>query len=272
MPPLVNFKPPVPYWTTSDGIAVRLYCGDALEILSGQLSGWRYACAFLDPPDAIGLKSEGYVEWPRQDYAGKVTEVMEAVIPRCGVTWLSYNAVWDLVVKHWAYRYGEKHPGLEIKPFVWVFTFGQNRNSDCGPGHRPILRFRHKDAPLYPDQIKVASWRQSNGDKRAKEGGKVPLDAWTEFPRVVGNAKERRPWSPTQHPEALVERAIKLSTREGDEVLDLFSGSGTAIRACRRIGRRVTSVEISPEYCRRIAEEHGLARIGYNRKRKREKQ
>jgi site-specific DNA-methyltransferase (adenine-specific) len=145
-----------------------------------------------------------------------------------------------------------------MKPFVWTYTFGQNRNSDCGPGHRPILRIRKPDAQLHPEQIKVPSWRQLHGDKRAAAGGRVPLDAWTEFPRVVGNAKERRPWHPTQHPEALVERAIKLTTREGDTVLDLFSGTGTVIRVCKRIGRHTVSIELNPIYCEMIAEEHGL--------------
>ena len=217
-----------------------------------------FACCFMDPPDAIGLSHNGYMERPRDGYLGWLAQVLESTLPHCGVTWLSYNAIWDLAVKHWAYHYGADRPDLAIKPFVWTFTFGQNRNSDCGPGHRPILRFRRKDAPLYPDQIKVASWRQVNGDKRAAAGGRVPLDAWTEFPRVVGNAKERRTWHPTQHPEALVERAIKLSTREGDAVLDLFSGTGTVIRVCKRINRNSVSVELNPTYCAEIAKEHGL--------------
>jgi DNA modification methylase len=233
----------------------RLICGDVLETLPALGT---FACCFLDPPDALGLSHNGYKDRPRDGYMDWLAHVLESTIPHCGVTWLSYNAIWDLAVKHWAYRHGADRPDLEIKPFVWTYTFGQNRNSDCGPGHRPILRFRRKDAPLHPDQIKVASWRQLNGDKRAAAGGRVPLDAWTEFPRVVGNAKERRAWHPTQHPEALVERAIKLSTREGDAVLDLFSGTGTVIRVCKRINRNTVSVELNPTYCAEIAKEHGL--------------
>lgn len=233
----------------------RLINADCLDVLP---TLWDFACCFMDPPDAIGLSHNGYIERSRDGYMDWLTEVLETTIPKCGVTWLSYNSIWDLAVKHWAHRYAADQPDLEIKPFVWTFTFGQNRNSDCGPGHRPILRFRHKNAPLYPDQIKVPSWRMLNGDKRAAAGGRVPLDAWTEFPRVVGNAKERRPWHPTQHPEALVERVIKLSTREGGDVLDLFSGTGTVIRVCKRIGRNTVSIELNPTYCAEIAAEHGF--------------
>lgn len=237
----------------------RLIQGDVLEVLPSLPN---YVCSFADPPDGLGLRHNGYNDRPRDGYMDWLTRVLESTIPHCGVTWLSHNAIWDLAVKHWAHRYGSDRPDLEIKPFVWTFTFGQNRNSDCGPGHRPILRFRRKDVPLYPDQIKVPSWRELHGDKRAAKGGRVPLDAWTEFPRVVGNAKERRPWHPTQHPEALVERAIKLSTREGDDVLDLFSGTGTVIRVCKRINRNTTSVELNPAFCAEIAKEHRLKAIG----------
>jgi len=236
----------------------QLINADVLEVLPSLPD---FACAFLDPPDALGLSYNGYRDRPVDGYIDWLIQVMEATIPHCGITWLSYNAKWDLAVKHWAYQFGATRPWLKIKPFVWTFTFGQYRSSDCGPGHRPILRFRKKGAPLYPNQIKVASWRLLHHDKRAAAGGRVPLDAWTEFPRVVGNARERRRWHPTQHPEALVERAIKLSTREGDDVLDLFSGTGTVLRVCKRINRNTVSVELNPIYCAEIAKEHGLKSV-----------
>jgi len=229
----------------------QLICGDVVEVLD---SLGIYNMAFLDPPDAIKVKHPHYVEQGRGNYVPWLTALMEQVIPRCQITWLSYNAIWDLPIKAWANSYD--YP-VEIKPFVWVYSFGQHRYSDCGPGHRPMLRFRHKDAPLYPDQIRVPSWRQLNGDKRAAEGGRVPLDYW-DFPRVVGNAKERRTWHPTQHPECLIERAVKLSTKEGNSVLDLFSGTGSIIRVCRRIRRNTTSVEMSPEFCNELIAEHSM--------------
>ena len=228
---------------------------DALNVLP-TLS--QFACGFADPPDAIGLNLNGYVERSKDGYIEWLDQIMTLAVPKCNVFWLSYNSKWDLAVKHWAYEYGKDRCDYEIKPFVWTFTFGQNCNTDCGPGHRPLLRFKHKDAPLYPEQIKVPSWRELHGDKRAAKGGRVPLDVF-EFPRIVGNAKERRPHHPTQHPEALVERAIKLSSKEGDRVLDLFSGTGTVIRVCKRINRDVTSIELNPFYCEQIAHEHGLS-------------
>jgi hypothetical protein len=41
--------------------------------------------------------------------------------------------------------------GVEAKPCVQVFTFGQHNHHDLGNNHRPLLRLRRPDAPLYPD-------------------------------------------------------------------------------------------------------------------------
>jgi DNA modification methylase len=232
----------------------RLIQGDVLNVLP---TLGNFACCILDPPDALGLKLNGYHDRPRKGYIQWLADVMTKTIPHCGITWLSYNSQWDLAVKHWAYDYGLSHQDIEIKPFYQYYTFFQCNNNDCAPAERPMLRFRHKDAPIYPNQIRIPSWRMLNGDKRAAPGGKVPGNVW-EVPRVVGNSKQRRAWHPTQLGEALVERAILLSTKDGDEILDLFSGTGTVIRVGCRIGRSTTSLELNEFYCNKIAEEHGL--------------
>ena len=54
----------------------------------------------------------------------------------------------------------------------------------------------------------------------------------------------------------LVERAILLSTKEDDQVLDLFSGTGTVIRVCKRLKRSTTSIELNYLYCTKLKEEH----------------
>lgn len=230
--------------------------GDALQVLPALEPA---TAIFIDPPDGINLKYDG-VSDKYDDYIGWLTKVLAGCIAKAPTVWVSYNSLHDLPVKHWAYEYRLLHPEVEIRPFVQHFTFGQNRNSDCGNGHRPMLRIRQPGAPLYPDQIKVPSWRMLNGDKRAAEGGRVPLDAW-DFPRVTGNSKQRRPHHPTQLHEGLVERALLLTTREGDHVIDCFAGTGTTFRVCKRIGRRCTLVELSPFYCAKIAEEHGMTRV-----------
>ncbi len=53
---------------------------------------------------------------------------------------------------------------------------------------------------------------------------------------------------PTMKPVALVERAIRNSSKSRDLVLDLFGGSGTTMIAAERTGRRARLMELDPRY------------------------
>lgn len=50
---------------------------------------------------------------------------------------------------------------------------------------------------------------------------------------------------PTQKPEALVERVIKASSKEGDIVFDCFMGSGTTQAVAMKLGRRFIGADIN---------------------------
>jgi DNA modification methylase len=50
-------------------------------------------------------------------------------------------------------------------------------------------------------------------------------------------------------PVALVEHAIRNSSRRGEVVLDPFAGSGTTVIACEKAGRKARVMEVEPHYC-----------------------
>jgi DNA modification methylase len=50
-------------------------------------------------------------------------------------------------------------------------------------------------------------------------------------------------------PVALVERAIRNSSKSRDIVLDPFGGSGSSLIACEKAGRKARLVELDPKYC-----------------------
>jgi DNA modification methylase len=54
---------------------------------------------------------------------------------------------------------------------------------------------------------------------------------------------------PTMKPVALVERAIRNSSKSRDIVLDPFGGSGSTLIACEKTGRQAGLVELDPKYC-----------------------
>ena len=73
---------------------------------------------------------------------------------------------------------------------------------------------------------------------------KIPEDWWTDINSIQSGSMERSGY-PTQKPEALVERIVKASSREGDLVLDCFVGSGTTAAVAENLGRRWIACDLS---------------------------
>lgn len=53
-------------------------------------------------------------------------------------------------------------------------------------------------------------------------------------------------------PEELPERCIKAGSKEGDVILDPFSGSGTTLWVAKKLNRKAVGYELSSEYCELI--------------------
>lgn len=219
---------------------------------------------FADPPDNLGLHYGEYRDHKDETvYIDLLRQWLSTFVLRAKTVWFSYNAKWTfevgkIVVDLVGLRAGE----LEAKPCVQVYTFGQHNQHDLGNNYRPLLRLRWHRAPLFPDAVRVPSWRQENGDKRADPRGRVPGDVF-DFTRVTGNSKQRRPWHPTQLNEGLVERCLRLTTPDNGRVLDPFAGTGTTLRVCKRINLPCTLIEVDREYCKKIAAENDLRTVTY---------
>jgi DNA modification methylase len=69
-------------------------------------------------------------------------------------------------------------------------------------------------------------------------------DIWTDIDRINQAAKERLGY-PTQKPEALLERILEASSKEGDLILDPFCGCGTSIAAAQKLGRFWIGIDIT---------------------------
>lgn len=53
----------------------------------------------------------------------------------------------------------------------------------------------------------------------------------------------------TQKPEPLLVELVRLFTDAGDLICDPFMGSGTALAAAKRLGRRAIGIELEEKYC-----------------------
>jgi site-specific DNA-methyltransferase (adenine-specific) len=233
----------------------RIYHGDGLSLLAkGVLTT---ACIFADPPDNIGLNYNGFSDRvDKSRYDGFLQYLLRLCLDSSPTTWISYNPKWTFNIG-WIVSEMKLHRAFDARSLVQTFTFGQYNDSDFATNHRPLLRIRWPGIETNTDEIRVPSWRQLNGDKRAAQRERVPGDNF-DFPRVTGNSKQRRKWCPTQLHEGLVERCILSSTKRGDCVFDPFAGTGTTLRVCKKHGRRCITADVDRESCERIAEEHGL--------------
>lgn len=154
----------------------NLIQGDCLKVLP---TLGDFDCIFADPPDNIGL---GYNEYEdrmaSEEYAKFLSNLVYWTTHRALTVWISFNSRWTFKMGRIFDTFLQSHRDWEGKDCVQVFTFGQHNKHDLGNNHRPLWRLKRKDAPLYPEAIKVPSWRQRNGDKRAAAGGRVPGDVF----------------------------------------------------------------------------------------------
>jgi len=72
-----------------------------------------------------------------------------------------------------------------------------------------------------------------------------PSDVWDDIEHLQQKDRERVGYA-TQKPEALLRRVILASSRPGDLVCDLFSGSGTTAAAASKLGRHYLVTDASP--------------------------
>ena len=77
------------------------------------------------------------------------------------------------------------------------------------------------------------------------EGAGVPIQDIISDINPIGSQAQERLGYPTQKPEALLERIILASSKEGDVVLDPFCGCGTAVAVAERLGRRWVGIDVT---------------------------
>lgn len=158
--------------------------------------------------------------------------------------------------------FGENNFRSEI---IWTYKRWSNAKKGLLPGHQTIFFYSKtndfKFNMIYNeyspttniDQILQERVRNSDGKAQYKydENGNIVLskekkgvpmsDVW-EIPFLNPKAKERTGY-PTQKPIELLERIIRLSTDEGDVVLDPFCGSGTTLVASRLLSREYIGID-----------------------------
>ncbi len=142
---------------------------------------------------------------------------------------------------------------------IWCYRGGGSPKKDFGRRHDVILRYSktneyefNSDAIRIPYQAEGigrkddAMWGKHKGTNKVYKPhplGKIPEDWW--LMNILNANDPERLGYPTQKPEELLERIIKVSSNEGDVVLDAYCGCGTTVAVSQRLNRQWIGIDIT---------------------------
>lgn len=152
-----------------------------------------------------------------------------------------------------------------INNIVWCYTGGASSRDAFATKHDDILsyaikrgnhvfNFNEVSVPYKPG-TKVQIDEETGKKYYTKSGtryyierdGKILEDWWTDIMNMNHNPINERHNYPTEKPQPLLERIIKVSSNVGDTVLDCFGGSGTTAAASQKLNRKWITCDISKD-------------------------
>ena len=227
-----------------DKMNTKIICGDAIAELRNIPSN-SVNLIVTDPPYNLGkdygnnhdLKGfDEYLEFTKQwlTEAKRVLREDGTIYVFMGVRFVSY--LYDIL---------DRELKLYFNSWIsWHYTQGLGKTKGFSPRHDDILMFtKSKKYNFYLDNVRVPQkYYRSRNNMRGANPGDVWLFSHVHY--CNGNRQKH----PTQKPEGLIERMVLASSKEGDLVVDPFSGSGTTLRVCQQLKRQCIGIELNPEY------------------------
>ncbi|MBI4723019.1 MAG: restriction endonuclease [Candidatus Stahlbacteria bacterium] len=243
-----------------------LYCGDNLEVLE-KLEKESIDLIYIDPPffsnkqyevvwgdEAEKRSFEDRWEGGTEHYIGWMkprVQLMYEVLKPTGSFYLHCdwhaNAHLRIMLDD---IFGRNNFRNEI---IWSYETGGIPQKDFSRKHDSIFRYSKSDRYIFnskeieekrSDEVLRRIASGIPGAARSKGEYRHPSDVW-RIPSINAMAKERQGY-PTQKPEELLERIIKVSSIKGDIVLDAFCGCGTTMAVAHRLKRKWIGIDISP--------------------------
>ena len=215
----------------------RLVCGDSTDMgaVARLMDGVKAKMMFTDPPWNVDYGGAAHPSWkkrrimndnmPKTEFGDFLRKAFRAAASVCEPGAAAY-----IVMS--AQEWPNVHLALEETGFHWSSTIIWYKDS---------LVLSRKD---YHTQYEPIWYGWLEGEKRlCPLKDRQQSDVW-EIDRPKKSAEH-----PTMKPIALVGRAINNSSHAGDNVLDLFGGSGTTLLASEQTGRVCYTAELSEVYC-----------------------
>ncbi len=209
----------------------RLLCGDATQLSDVErvLGGGLADLTFCDPPYNV-------------DYAGGATRTSDRRIQNDNLGEGFYQFLYDACVNILTVTKGGTYicmSSSEIHTLQKAFV-------DAGGHWSTFIIWAKNTFTLgradYQRQYEPILYGWKEGVDHFWCGARDQGDVWF-IDRPTKNDLH-----PTMKPVALVERAIRNSSKSRDIVLDPFGGSGTTLIACEKTGRSARLIEMDPKY------------------------
>lgn len=244
----------------------RLLCGDSTiradvdRVMQGELAH----LVFTDPPYGVtytGNEHEGGREWKMLDNDNLRNDALEQFLTEAFSNLFQVTQPDTALYCFHAAKTQKEFEnalikaGYEMKQqLIWNKGFGFNR-FDYHWAHEPVFYCKKKGQSThwYGDRTSqtIIGQRRTQLANLSKETlvnmVAQAMDASTVW-EIDRDAMVDYVHS-TQKPTRLAARAINNSSKEGDIVIDFFSGSGSTMVAAENMGRQCRGMELDPGYC-----------------------
>lgn len=152
----------------------------------------------------------------------------------------------------WCYTLGGKSKRRFGKKHDTIFFYTKNsRQYTFNPEAATIPRKPNSHMRIKTDE--TGRKYQEKTDPKTKKNyqyyldeGKIAEDYWTDIETLNRKDKQRQGY-PTQKPQALLERIIKVSSNPGDIILDAYCGAGTTLVAAQKLNRHWIGIDNTPQ-------------------------
>lgn len=238
--------------------AHRLMVGDSTKIeqVLDLLGGGMVDLLVTDPPYNVDVKSANNLQIENDNLKDSEFETFlyncfsnAAAVMKQGAAFY----IWHADSNGYVFRKTVTDAGMEIKEnLIWVKQHFSLCRQDYQWRHEPCLYGWKPGAPHYFSEKRNISTIIDSIDN-LKDG------TLEDYQRFVEELKEsstvmlaQKPLvddlHPTMKPLELIEKQVKNSSREGENVLDLFGGSGTTLLVCEKLKRKCFMMEYDPRY------------------------
>lgn len=231
--------------------------GDCIEVLRS-LASESIDLIFADPPYFMQtsgelLRVEGSAfsgcddTWDKFESLEDYDKFSEAWLKECRRVLKKSGSIWVIGSFHNIYRLGYIMQNLGF----WVLNDIVWAKSNPVPNFRGNRFCNAHESLLWCAKDKNAKYTFNYKSMKAYNNDKQMRSIW-EIGICIGNErlkdKDGKKAHSTQKPEALLERVILSSSKEGDLVLDPFFGSGTTGAVAKRFGRNFLGIEREKSY------------------------